>query len=138
MEERVGLKKDVAKPKDLQQRRITFDEEVVKKCCNLTAIPGGTAKNISCSPQTCCLTVVNKKHFSGFNEKIFAKFWVYVPKRSNLGKTSAEKLKKFIFFFMDLLRNYVGVIVPSFNLPSTVRERNEIMHQRFRHFSNFL
>ena len=105
---------------------------------NLTAIPGRTAKNISCSPQTCCLTVVNKKHFSGFNEKIFAKFWVYVPKRSNLGKTSAEKFKKFIFFFMDLLRNYVGLIVPSFNLPSTVRERNEIMHQRFRHFSNFL
>ena len=35
MEERVGLKKDVAKPKELQQRRIAFDEEAVKKCYNL-------------------------------------------------------------------------------------------------------
>ena len=35
MEERVGLKKDVAKPKELQQGRIAFDEEAVKKCYNL-------------------------------------------------------------------------------------------------------
>ena len=31
MEERVGLKKDVGKPKELQQERIASDEEAVKK-----------------------------------------------------------------------------------------------------------
>ena len=35
MEERVGLKKDVAKVKELQQGRTAFDEEAVKKCYNL-------------------------------------------------------------------------------------------------------
>ena len=35
MKERVLLKKDVAKPKELQQGRIAFDEEAVKKCYNL-------------------------------------------------------------------------------------------------------
>ena len=36
IEERVGWKKDVAKPKEPQQGRITFDEEEVKKCYNLS------------------------------------------------------------------------------------------------------
>ena len=31
MEERMGLKKDVAKPKEFLQGRIAFDEEAVKK-----------------------------------------------------------------------------------------------------------
>ena len=35
MEERVGSKKDVGKPKKLQQGRIAIDEEAVKKCYNL-------------------------------------------------------------------------------------------------------
>ena len=34
MKERVRLKKDVAKPKELQQGRIAFDEEAIKKCYN--------------------------------------------------------------------------------------------------------
>ena len=32
MEERVRLKRDVAKQKELQQGKIAFDEEAVKKC----------------------------------------------------------------------------------------------------------
>ena len=31
----MGLKKDVAKPKKLQQGRIAFNEEAIKKCYNL-------------------------------------------------------------------------------------------------------
>ena len=30
-----GIEKDFAKPKELQQGRIAFDEEAVKKCYNL-------------------------------------------------------------------------------------------------------
>ena len=56
---------------------------------------------------------------------------------SNFGKTlanfsllSAEKFKNFSFFFIDLLTNYVGVIVPGFNLSSIVLEWNKIIHQK--------
>ena len=37
MEERVGLEKDedVAKPKEVQQGRIAFNEKAIKKCYNL-------------------------------------------------------------------------------------------------------
>ena len=89
----------------------------------LTVIPWRTSNTISCSPQTCCLQVVNKKHFSGLNDEIFAKSWVYFPQRIKFWKTlanflllSAEKSKNFTFFFIDLLTNYVGVIVLSFKL----------------------
>ena len=63
---------------------------------------------------------------------------------SSFGKTladfllkSAEKVKIFTFFFTDLFTNYVRVIVPSFNMTSIVLEWNEIIHQKFRHFSTF-
>ena len=61
----------------------------------LTAIPGRTANTIPCSPQTCCLSVVNKKNFSGFNDKIFTKFWAYIPKRIKLWKNFGK-------FFADV------------------------------------
>ena len=58
---------------------------------------------------------------------------------SNFGKTlanflllSAEKFKNFSFFFIDLLTNYVGVIVPGFSLSSIVLEWNKIIHQKLR------
>ena len=57
---------------------------------------------------------------SGFNDKIFAKLCVQVPKFwtdfCTFFAEVAEKIIFFIFFFMELLTNYVGVIVPSFKL----------------------
>ena len=90
----------------------------------LIIIPGRTANITLCSPQTCCLSAVNKKDiFKGLMTKHFRSFEFKVQKRANFGQifayfllASAEKLICFTFFFMELLTNYVGVIVPGFKL----------------------
>ena len=91
-------------------------------------MPRGIANTNFCFPQTCCLSVVNEKsRISGFNYRIFAKFCVQVPKKGKILNfegwifahfllKSAEKLIYVTFFYMELLTNYVGVIVPSFKL----------------------
>ena len=86
-----------------------------------------TADTISCSPQTPCLSVVNKKKniFQGLMTKYLQNFEFTFQHGPNFEKsllTSAEKFKNFTFFFTDLLTNYVGVIVPSLNLSSMVLE----------------
>ena len=54
---------------------------------------------------------------SGFNDKIFAKLCVQVPKFwTDFCIFFAEVAEKIFFFILELLTNYVGVIVPSFKL----------------------
>ena len=54
--------------------------------------------------------------------KYLQSFEFKFQKRANFGRfahfllTSAEKIIYFAFFFMELLIDYVGVIVPSFKL----------------------
>ena len=121
-----------------------FNLQIIKTI-KLTAISWRAANTISCYPQACCSSVVNKKNiFQGLMTKYLQNFEFTFQNGSNFRKTltnylltSAERFKIFTFFFMDLLTNYVGVIVPSFNLSSIVLWWNEIMHQKFMHFSTF-
>ena len=94
----------------------------------LTTIPGRTTNTTFCSPQTYCLSLVNKNTFSGFNDEIFAKFWVYVPKQvkfwANFGKIFAGVSRKFKFFYL------CEIMVPSFHLSLTVLGWNKIIHKK--------
>ena len=85
-----------------------------------------------------------KNFFQSLMTEYLQNFEFTFENGSSFGKTladfllkSAEKVKNFTFFFTDLFTNYVRVIVPSFNMTSIVLEWNEIIHQKFRHFSTF-
>ena len=81
----------------------------------LAAISRETANIIVCSSQTCCLSVMNKKAiFQGLMMKYLQSFEFKLQKGKIL--KSAEKLICFTVFLMELLTNYVGVIVPNFKL----------------------
>ena len=78
-----------------------------------------TADTISCSSQTPCLSVVNEKKNIFQGSKYLQNFEFTFQNGPNFEKsllTSAEKVIYFTFFFIELLINYVGVIVPSFKL----------------------
>ena len=72
----------------------------------------------------CCLYAVNKNAIlQGLMTKYLASFEFKFQKTANFRLIlahfllmSAEKLIYFTFFYMELLINYVGVIVPSFKL----------------------
>ena len=87
-----------------------------------------TTNTIFCSPQTCCLSLVNKKAiFQGLMTKYLQSFKFKFQKGQILDKflyifaDISGKKNLIFFFFVELLINYVGVILPSFKLCDLVQ-----------------
>ena len=96
---------------------------------NFCKISRGTGSAILYSPQTFCLSAVNKKViFQGFMTKYLQGFEFKFQKTASYRHifghfllTSAEELFCFTFLFMELLADYVGAIVSSFKLFGLVK-----------------